>query len=190
MLTKYKLIPIAAAAVLLAGCASVPTGPQVMVMPGAGKTYDQFRQDEAVCQNYAFQATGNATRAANESGVNSAAVGTVVGAAAGALIGAASGGNAGSGAAIGAGSGLLIGGASGSNQAMAGGYGAQRRYDNVYMQCMYTKGNQVPVRGDMQPSRSRMPPPPPAGYSPQQGATPPSGYGAPPDYGPPPGYRQ
>ncbi|HWZ47968.1 MAG TPA: glycine zipper family protein, partial [Herbaspirillum sp.] len=62
MLSKYKLIPIAAAAVVLAGCATAPTGPQVMVMPGAGKSYEQFRQDEDICQNYAFQATGNAVR--------------------------------------------------------------------------------------------------------------------------------
>jgi uncharacterized protein YcfJ len=195
MLTKYKLIPVAAAAVLLAGCATAPTGPQVMVMPGAGKSYEQFRQDEDVCQNYAFQATGNAVRASNDNAVNSAAVGTAVGAVAGALIGAASG-HAGNGAAIGAGSGLLIGGAAGSNTAAAGGYGAQRRFDNVYVQCMYTRGNQVPVRGDMQRSSTRMPPPPPAGYTPSEGALPPSGYGAPPGYQPsgnspppPPGYR-
>jgi uncharacterized protein YcfJ len=184
MQTHYKLLPVAAI-LLVAGCTTVPTGPQVMVMPGAGKTYEQFRQDESICQQYAFQSTGNAVRSSNDSVVNSAAVGTVVGAAAGALIGAASGGNAGSGAAIGAGGGLLMGSAAGSNNAAAGGYNAQRRFDNVYMQCMYTRGNQVPVRGDMQRSRYSQMPPPPTGYVAPPGAVPPSGYGAPPDYVPP-----
>ncbi|RXZ38963.1 glycine zipper family protein [Oxalobacteraceae bacterium CAVE-383] len=196
MQTHFKLLPVAAV-LLVAGCTTMPpTGPQVMVMPGAGKSYEQFRQDEALCQQYASQAIGNAVRTSNDSVVNSAAVGTVVGAAAGALIGAASGGNAGSGAAIGAGGGLLMGSAAGSNNAAVGGYNAQRRYDNVYVQCMYTKGNQVPVRGDIQRSRySSQMPPPPAGYVAPPGALPPSGYGAPPDYappgnsGPPPGYR-
>lgn len=196
MRTSFKLVPIAAV-MLVAGCTTMPpTGPQVMVMPGAGKSYEQFRQDESICQQYASQSIGNTVRASNDSVINSAAVGTVVGAAAGALIGAASGGNAGSGAAIGAGGGLLMGSAAGSNNAAAGGYNAQRRFDNVYVQCMYTKGNQVPVRGDIQRSRySSQMPPPPAGYVAPPGALPPSGYGAPPDYvpsgnsGPPPGYR-
>ena len=43
-------------------------------------------------------------------------------------------------------------------------YQIQRRYDGAYMQCMYAKGNQIPVRG---PARYRAPPPayygPPAG---------------------------
>ena len=196
MRTHYKLLPVAAAILLVAGCTTMPpTGPQVMVMPGAGKSYEQFRQDESICQQYAFQATGNAVRTSNDSVINSAAVGTVVGAAAGALIGAASGGNAGSGAAIGAGGGLLMGSAAGSNNAAVGGYNAQRRFDNVYVQCMYTKGNQVPVRGEIRPRYSSQMPPPPAGYVPPPGAVPPSGYGAPPDYdprgnsGPPPGSR-
>jgi hypothetical protein len=192
MRTHFKLLPVAAG-LLIAGCTTVPTGPQVMVMPGAGKTYDQFHQDDAVCQQYAFQATGNAVNASNDNAVNSAAIGTAVGAVAGALIGAASGGNAGSGAAIGAGGGLLMGSAAGSNNAASGGYNAQRRFDNVYVQCMYTHGNQVPVRGQMRPRYSTQAPPPPAGYMPPPGGAP--GYGAPPDYdprdsGPPPGaYR-
>jgi hypothetical protein len=198
MQTKFKLVPVTVAALVLAGCASVPTGPSVMVMPGSGKSYEQFRQDEGVCSHYANQSIGNAVRSSNDSAVNSAAVGTVIGAAAGALIGAASGGNAGSGAAIGGGAGLLMGSANGSNQSAAGGYNAQRRYDAVYTQCMYTRGNQVPVRGDLQRSRySTQMPPPPAGYRAPEGALPPSNYGAPPDFvepggsmpPPPPGYR-
>ena len=72
---------------------------------------------------------------------------------AGAAIGSISG-QAGQGAAIGAGTGLLFGG---TNAAYAGGYASydwQRRYDNAYVQCMYAKGNQVPVRAGY---RSGMP---------------------------------
>ncbi len=200
MNAPYKLIA-GAAAVLLAGCVSVPVGPRVMAMPGSGKDYEQFRQDEAICQNYASQATDGSARQANDSAVNSAAVGTVVGAAAGALIGAASG-NAGAGAAIGAGSGLLVGSSAGANNAARGGYGVQRRYDDVYLQCMYARGNQVPmaIRGNIQRAPTRLPPPPPGyvgtpapgGYNGApppdyvpQGASrsaPPAGYGPPPDY--------
>ena len=39
--------------VLLAGCASAPTGPGVMVLPGTGKSFDQFRADEQECRQYA-----------------------------------------------------------------------------------------------------------------------------------------
>jgi hypothetical protein len=88
---------------------------------------------------------------------------TPIRAAAGAIIGSASG-NAGPGAAIGAGTGLLVGSAAGSNVYGADYYQLQRRYDGAYMQCMYAKGNQIPVRG---PARYRAPPvyygPPPAG---------------------------
>ena len=35
----------------------------------------------------------------------------------------------------------------GSNAYYGGYYEVQRRYDGAYMQCMYAKGNQIPVRG-------------------------------------------
>jgi hypothetical protein len=41
-----------AAALLVAGCASIPTGPSVMVLPGSTKTWDQFQVDEADCRTY------------------------------------------------------------------------------------------------------------------------------------------
>jgi hypothetical protein len=37
----------------LAGCASAPTGPGVLVLPGTGKSFDQFRADEQGCRQYA-----------------------------------------------------------------------------------------------------------------------------------------
>ncbi|MDB5774419.1 MAG: hypothetical protein JWP38_552 [Herbaspirillum sp.] len=192
----YKLGSVAAV-LLLGGCVSAPIGPRVMAMPGSGKNYDQFRQDEAVCEQYARQAIGDQPARSNDTMVNSAAAGTAIGAVAGALIGAA-GGRAGEGAAIGAGGGLLMGSAAGSNNAAASGYNAQRRYDEVYTQCMYAHGNRVPVRGggvmqrDADPYSGGRMPPPPTGYQPGPGygnVPPdyvPQGAGSPP---PPPGYR-
>jgi hypothetical protein len=45
----------------LAACASVPTGPTVPVLPGTGKSLEQFHTDDAVCQQFAMaQMTGGA----------------------------------------------------------------------------------------------------------------------------------
>jgi len=49
--------------------------------------------------------------------------------------------------AIGAGTGLLFGSAAASPYYYGGYYQVQRQYDGAYMQCMYAKGNQIPVRG-------------------------------------------
>lgn len=99
-------------------CASTPTGPSVMVLPGGWKTIEQFRAEDTRCRQVA----------AGE--VEATRHGTVP---------------------------------------------AQGRYDMVYMQCMYTEGNQIPVPGRgygsppaATPSVTRPPgtPPPPAGTPP------------------------
>ncbi|MDY7579827.1 glycine zipper family protein [Herbaspirillum sp. RTI4] len=179
MKSIYKLAALAGALVL-GGCVSAPTGPSVMAMPGSNKSYEQFREDEAVCQSYAQQATAGNAKATQDATVNSAAVGTVVGAVAGALIGAASH-QAGAGAAIGAGGGLLVGSAAGSNASSNGNYGTQRRFDSVYLQCMYSKGNQIPSRDRYvrREAPTYQAPPPPSDYD-----GPSTRY-----YGTPPGYR-
>ena len=70
------------AVLLLAACVTVPEGPSVMVLPGSGKSFDQFQVDDYTCRQYAKQSIGgtNAQQAATESGVKSAAVGAAVGA--------------------------------------------------------------------------------------------------------------
>jgi hypothetical protein len=97
---------------LLAGCATVPKGPSVAVMPGEGKNFDQFVADDHTCRTYADQSIGGDV---NQVGANNvvtgAAVGTVVGAAAGALLGGHHGGE------HGAGAGLLMGTAVGAGNA-------------------------------------------------------------------------
>lgn len=144
----------------LTACATYPTGPSTMALPGNGASFDQFRYDDGECRGYAQQMVGGKTaqQSATDNGINSAAVGTVLGAAAGALLGAASG-HAGAGAAIGAGGGLILGGAAGSNSSAVSGERAQSRYDDAYVQCMYAKGHQVPVPGGMTANQSYAPVP-------------------------------
>jgi hypothetical protein len=155
------------AAVSLAGCATMPPGPSILVMPGNGKSFEAFQVEDGVCRQWAQNQAGwNANQTVNENVAGGAIAGGALGAAAGALIGAASGA-AGPGAAIGAGAGLLGGAFLGATQAPRAGYEVQRRYDNAYQQCMYAKGNQIP--GGVQPTASRRavpppPPPPPVGY--------------------------
>lgn len=130
---------------VLAGCVSAPTGPSVMVLPGSGRSFDDFRMDEGVCRRYALEQNGGATaqQSSQESAVTSAAVGTVVGAVAGAAIGGQQG------AGVGAGTGLIVGSMVGAGAAQQSGWGTQRQYDNAYIQCMYAKGHRVPVPANM-----------------------------------------
>ena len=171
------------AVLLLAGCVSMPSGPGVMVLPGTGKNFDQFRADDMECRQFASNQVGGTTpdAAAENSGLKSAAVGTAIGAAAGAIIGGRRG------AASGAGAGLIIGGASGAGAAAGSQRTLQQRYDIGYTQCMYAKGHKVPSTGRFENTRpvasssTYAPPPPPLAT----GAIPPPPPGTPPP--PPPG---
>ncbi|RFC39591.1 MAG: Glycine-zipper containing OmpA-like membrane domain-containing protein [Candidatus Nitrotoga sp. CP45] len=187
---KLKLFSMLVVVFGISACTSIPAGPGMLVLPGTGKSFNQFRFDEDDCRQYASAQVGGRTanQAATDSGVKSAVVGTVVGVTAGALLG----GN--SGAGIGAGSGLLIGSAIGAGTGDSSGYNLQQRYDFAYVQCMYAKGHRVPVSGNLEDSRqpvikntaavrapsatpslppasSSVPPPPPRGNPPP----PPSG---------------
>jgi hypothetical protein len=178
MQNMFRLSPVVA--LLLGACTTVPSGPSMLVMPGSNKSFDQFRSDDAMCRQYALGQVGGTTpnQAAVDSGVRSAAVGTVLGAAAGAAIGGERG------AAAGAGTGLLVGGMAGTGAGEASSYGTQKRYDYAYVQCMYAQGHSVPVSG-----RAVMPPRrsshqlPPSQESFPPGAFPPLPPGMPP---PPP----
>ena len=165
----------------LAACASMPTGPSMMALPGSGRSFDQFRYDDYACRQFAYEQVGGTTpnQASISSGIGSAAVGAGLGAAAGAALGG------GRGAVIGAGTGLLAGGLAGTNTARASGDISQQRYDIGYTQCMYAKGHRVPVYGQVmngsygnngynqyppyspaQGSSLSPPPPPPPGIPP------------------------
>src|SRR5690242_6978208 len=154
----------------LSACVSMPSGPSVMVLPGSGKNFDQFRGDDLNCRQYASEQVRGVTpnQASMSSGVGTAAVGTALGAAAGAAIGG------GTGAAIGAGSGLAVGGLMGSSSSRTSGDISQQRYDMGYVQCMYAKGHRVPIAGQIMDNsaygsrgqgQGATPPPPPMGSS-------------------------
>jgi hypothetical protein len=155
------------AAAVLGGCATMPAGPSVMVLPKPGKTFAEFQSDDAICRQWAMQQIQvPPNEIVNKNLAGGAAIGTAMGAGLGAAIGAASGKPA-TGAAIGAGSGLIAGTAAASGPAHAAGGEAQRRYDNAYQQCMYAKGNQIPGLAVTPPKRAQwIPPPPPPGYTP------------------------
>jgi hypothetical protein len=128
---------------VVTGCATVPTGPSMMVLPAPGKPFEQFQAEDANCKWWASQQSGlSAQETVNQNTVSGAVVGTIIGAGLGAAIGAISG-NPGMGAAVGAGSGLLGGTISGANAGQGYAWDAQRRYDIAYQQCMYAKGNQI-----------------------------------------------
>jgi hypothetical protein len=198
-LAQGRLAVAAVCLFSLSACAvDAPTGPSVPVVPGDNKTLGQFQQDDATCRNFASQQTGiSPGAAANQAGVGTAVVSTLVGAAVGALIGTAAG-NPAIGAAIGGGAGLLTGAAAGTGNAAISAENVQQRYDIAYQQCMQTTGNKtalaqavVPQPAPAYPAPAPAPayvypPPPPAYYYP-----PPAYYYYPPPpvyYYPPPAY--
>jgi hypothetical protein len=174
MKTSLKLAA-AGAVLLLAGCVSLPSGPSVMVLPGSGMSFDQFRADDLDCRVYAGNQTGITPNSAGaNSAVSSAVVGTVIGAVAGAALGGHNG------AAEGAAVGLIGGSMYGASSSYGSQYAVQRAYDNSYTQCMYAKGHKIPTAGNYGNSYRR----PASSYS-SGASVPPPPPGAPPP--PPPG---
>lgn len=126
-----------AGGLLLQGCATAPMGPTVQVLPRRGKPFEVFAQDDAACRQYAAYTVQGQAERANGQALGGAVLGTVLGAGLGAAIGG------GRGAGIGAASGAALGtgvGASGSSNTQ---YGIQAQYDNAYVACQSSKGNQV-----------------------------------------------
>lgn len=165
---KTRGLLVFAACLGLGACTTTPPNePSVMVLPGTGKNFDQFRADNDVCKQYAHgQVAGRTPEGTGfASGVRSAAVGTLLGAAAGA---AADGSH---GASVGAGAGLALGGLSGAGAAETSASRLQHRYDIGYQQCMYAKGHRIPMSSglmnqffrDYNERTPAAPPPPPPG---------------------------
>ena len=93
-----RLLPLVFGPIALAACAvPPPAGPSFMALPGEGKTFEAFQQDDMICRNYAFQMSGGqqAANAGTDRAVGSAVVGTALGAAAGAAAKLATGASAG-----------------------------------------------------------------------------------------------
>lgn len=185
--SPITMVLAAGAALALGACAVAPTAPTVTVLPGSQKSAEQFRADSAICQQQAQDLLANDAQAANNQAVANAAIGTLVGAAVGALLGQGSY-DPSAAAGWGAGAGLLIGSSAGASNSQVASYTLQQRFDTIYVQCMYSRGHQVPGRftyqryapttaPGYQPPSSRPPSYPPPNY-------PPPNY-PPPNYPPP-----
>lgn len=189
-MSSNSILSMIGATVLITACTTLPSGPSIVVMPGTGKTFDQFRENDLLCREYAHAQSGGKTpeQAATESVQKSALTGALLGTAFGAAVGGAEG------AAIGAASGLLVGSAAGSNTGHVSAGAVQQRYDTAFIQCMYAKGNRVPVSGQLTEASmpNPYPPPPPSVSTPAPTPDfyplpPPDFTGIPPDFtGPPP----
>jgi len=172
---------VTALALLLTGCVTPPMGPRVAVMPGKNKPFEVFREDQAVCTDYANQQVGGQAQQANNQALGGAVLGTVLGAGLGAAVGG------GRGAAIGAAGGAVAGTAVGAGSSDRSQRNIQHEYDIAYSQCMYSRGNQVPGYQPAYappPSSYGPPPPPPPSY----GSVPQSNYYSPQGAPPSPGY--
>lgn len=152
------------------GCASIPQGPTLAVLPSPTKPFEIFQADDVACRSLAANTVSQEVQDANNRAAGTAILVAALATAAGAAVGASNGGGyhhrgyygggggAGSGAAVGAGLGALGGAAVGASASGDGQDGIQRRYDIAYAQCMYAHGNQVP---GYQNSQSAPPLPPP-----------------------------
>ena len=136
-----------ATAFLLSACATAPTGPSVMVLPGSGRSFSQFQADDALCRQWAAQQTGFDPSQPVEQSVprHSAMRGAARGAALGA-VGGAIGGDAGKGAAVGA----AVGGLGTvmrdrrANEEQQQAYSASTQsYDRAYGACLRGRGYTV-----------------------------------------------
>ena len=138
---------------LFTGCATAPLGPTVQVMPSPGKPFAKFQTESEECQAWAFQQMGGqeAVDRINANAVLYGIIGGAIGAGIGALSGASWGYSprstrryAAHGAAMGAGIGTAAGAAQGAAASAYSSQQLQMIYDDAYLQCMYSKGNQVP----------------------------------------------
>lgn len=58
-MTRSQRAPLFAALALLFGaCASVPSGPSLMALPGRGKSFSDFQRDDQTCRGWAAQQIG------------------------------------------------------------------------------------------------------------------------------------
>ncbi|QFY42812.1 glycine zipper family protein [Candidatus Methylospira mobilis] len=127
---------ILTAPLILTACATVPSGPTILALPGTGKNFEQFNGDDTVCRHFALlQAQGASPRQA-----------------------AASSGLTGNDNDIGPVAPRETGNTDTSSAAR------QNNYDIAYIHCMYAKGHRVPVQGHLiyeDKQEAYAPPPPP-----------------------------
>ena len=156
-----RLSLIALSSIFLVACATPPMGPTVQVMPSSAKPFQVFQQEQAECKQYAQSQVAGQADAANQMAVGAVVLGTVLGAALGSATSGRHYDDTGAGAATGA----IVGTGIAANSSQNTQSSIQEQYNNAYVQCMYSKGNQVPGAASAQaPGNmdvSLQPPPPP-----------------------------
>ena len=50
---------------LLSACSTMPSGPSVLVLPGTGKDFDQFHNDDQMCRQFAHNQIAGAQKEPN-----------------------------------------------------------------------------------------------------------------------------
>jgi hypothetical protein len=157
MIGLQRRIPLVALALVM-GCDTVPQAPTVTMLPGVHKSADEFRTDDADCRQYAVDQLGSAVSAPRGlgSGLTSGLSGTAVCPATNRAVGDNRSATAGT-------AGTLI---DGTDSAQSAGSGLQERYNCAYVQCMYARGDRVPLlaRERWPAPRSPSPPDPDAYY--------------------------
>jgi len=68
-----KRVAVLAGALALGGCVSVPQGPTVAVMPGSGKSLEQFSTDSGTCKQFAQASVSGASQHAQDQAATNAA---------------------------------------------------------------------------------------------------------------------
>lgn len=161
---KVTIAVVAAATALsLTACVTTPTGPTIPVMPGKGKAFSDFQNDQYYCEGYAHDRVAGRVDAANDQIARNSVIGALIGTALGAAVGDTRG------AVVGGTAGAAVG-ASTAHPGY-GQYSAQREYDLAYAQCMKYRGNEIgipysPRRPYWDHRDYPPPPPPPPGYYP------------------------
>jgi hypothetical protein len=135
-----RLSLIALSSLFLVACATPPMGPTVQVMPSSAKPFQVFQQEQAECKRYAQSEVAGQADAANQMAVGTVVLGTVLGAALGSATSGRHYDNTGAGGATGA----IVGTGIAANSSQNAQSSIQEQYNNAYVQCMYSKGNQVP----------------------------------------------
>lgn len=59
---KMKALVFSFFVVSVAACTTVPHGPEVLVLPGTGRSLDQFRSDDLACRKFARDALENGSK--------------------------------------------------------------------------------------------------------------------------------
>ena len=163
MYTKmiFPAVAVACVSFTIGGCATTPMGPTVQVMPAPNEPFQAFVDDQNTCKKYAESQVAGQADAANKRAVGGAVLTAALGSALGAAVG---GDNA---PAVGAAGGATAGAAAGATSSQQAQQSIQQQYDTAYLQCMYSKGAQVPGAQPNQqagspPAADAAPPPPPA----------------------------